>query len=161
MHREKRSSSSSSSFPLAMLKRPSQWRMLVQDPHRCSSWLAMAEFSCFLLSSLSLFCFYFLPEVSFIVKASVCYQLQTPLINLLAYELVSTSSVRHQTSGVQERLSDVFSDLFGCLPNNKWGRPSDWFLGCGRYFPLVGRCYRMPGCGIHPIPSIWSNSSQV
>lgn len=55
--------------------------------------------SFFLISRFLLLCFYFLPKVSFSVRASVCHQLQTPLIHLLAYELVSTSSGRHLESG--------------------------------------------------------------
>lgn len=114
---EKQSSSSSSSLPLATLKRPSRRRMFAWDPRHCSSWLAMGEFSYFLLSSLSLPpLFYFLPKVSFIVRANVRHQLQTPLINL-AYELVSTSSVRQLESRKDcQMVSQICSVL--CLTAN-------------------------------------------
>lgn len=51
-----------------------------------------------LLSLFLLFCFYFPPDVSFIVRANACHQLQTPTRNILAYELVSASSVSHLES---------------------------------------------------------------
>lgn len=54
--------------------------------------------SFFLISLFLLLCFYFPPKVSFIVRASVAHLLQAPLICLLAYEFVSTSSVRHLES---------------------------------------------------------------
>lgn len=60
----------------------------------------MREFSYFLPTSLSFssFVFYFPPDVSFIVRANACHQLQTPTRSILVYELVSASSVRHLES---------------------------------------------------------------
>lgn len=64
-----------------------------------ASWLCGSfPVSFFLPSLFLLLCFYFLPKVSFIVRTNVCWQLQTPLINPLAYELASASSVRHLES---------------------------------------------------------------